>query len=114
MVKEINIELYNKKFTLIIGDNNYWIKHLRKKGVSKKECKWLDNEEPLGACMYTKKSGMFMLLRKNSDINTVSHECLHMCARIMDSSDINLNYDTEEAYAYLLGFLTKKVYDTLI
>ncbi len=40
---------------------------------------------------------------------TMAHEIFHTAVAIMQSIGASLSVDSEEAYAYLIGFLTKKV-----
>lgn len=39
------------------------------------------------------------------------HELLHTCAAIMERAGVEFSSGSDKAYAYLMGFLTRKVLD---
>lgn len=43
------------------------------------------------------------------DMSFLSHEIFHAAVALMNSIGASLSADSEEAYAYLIGFLTRKV-----
>ncbi len=45
-------------------------------------------------------------------LGTISHEIYHAAMYILDCKGMSPNEHTEEAYAYLIGFLTKKFYES--
>lgn len=45
-------------------------------------------------------------------LNTCAHEALHVVLSIMRSVDIPLSSDSEEAFAYLQGWVTEKIFKT--
>lgn len=46
-------------------------------------------------------------------INSCAHEALHTAVSITDFTEIRLDRCSEEAYAYLTGYITECVYKTL-
>jgi len=50
---------------------------------------------------------------KNRLLNTVTHELFHATHAIMTRVGIKLSDDSEEAYAYLIGYLTQKTLNFL-
>ena len=55
--------------------------------------------------------GMIWFNDKKPDPNTIAHECLHMCRYVLQTSGIPLIEETEEAYAYYLGYLVGCVHE---
>lgn len=49
---------------------------------------------------------------KSPDV--IAHEVFHAVAFLMARIKINLTYDSDEAFAYAIEFLTKKIYANLI
>ena len=52
------------------------------------------------------------LYNDGGDINTFAHESFHAAVDILGSCDIKLSYDTNEVFAYLIGYFTECVYKT--
>ena len=54
-------------------------------------------------------------LKKDSfSINTIAHECQHVTFDIMEYINMELDYKTNhEAFCYLMGHITEKVYDII-
>lgn len=44
---------------------------------------------------------------------SIAHEALHVAIEILISRGIPLTYDTEEAYTYLMGHLSREIYKNL-
>lgn len=51
--------------------------------------------------------------KRTPDIDTISHESLHVVARILRDAGIELCEETEEAYAYLQGKVTLKIWNAV-
>lgn len=47
-------------------------------------------------------------MKRPLDISVVSHELLHATAQVMRSRGVEFHQSSEEAYAYLLDYLTKQ------
>lgn len=50
---------------------------------------------------------------KSNELSMISHEVLHAVIYIMKEVGMVLSYDSEEAYCYLLSYLTEQIYDYL-
>lgn len=50
----------------------------------------------------------FNTLPDAQDINIIAHESFHVTCSIMNHVDITLSDDSEEAFAYLIGFITEQ------
>jgi hypothetical protein len=44
---------------------------------------------------------------------TLAHEIFHVCDFILHKVGVTLTRESDEAYAYLIGFVTKKIYEHL-
>lgn len=49
----------------------------------------------------------------NDDYSYLQHEIFHIVAFIMEKITMPLTDESSEAYAYLIQYLTKKIYDKL-
>lgn len=58
---------------------------------------------------YNDRINVLFNLEASKNINTVTHECLHIVKRIMEDVGIPIGKKTEEVEAYLLGYITEKV-----
>ena len=52
------------------------------------------------------------LKNTNDDINTFAHESFHAAVDVLESCNINLSEDTNEVFAYLIGYFTECVNKT--
>ena len=48
----------------------------------------------------------------SDDINTFAHESFHAAADVLDACHIKFSDDTNEVFAYLIGYFTECVYKT--
>lgn len=51
--------------------------------------------------------------KKTSEYGTLQHEIFHAIDFIFRKIGISLSADSDEAYAYLIGYLTEKIYEKL-
>ena len=51
--------------------------------------------------------------KKASEYGTLQHEIFHAIDFIFRKIGISLSADSDEAYAYLIGYLTEKIYEKL-
>lgn len=51
---------------------------------------------------------------KYDALATISHECFHATYRILHSRGLELCYESEEAFCYLQGHLTREVFKFLL
>lgn len=59
-------------------------------------------KDKLCACIYIHPS-----IIEDSVENVAAHEALHAASGILDYSGVSLTRDTEEAYAYMIGWITE-------
>lgn len=63
--------------------------------------------------VFTRKGNYYLILnmqRLTHPNTTIPHECAHLTFDILESAGIKLNRKSEEAYTYLLGYLTEEVF----
>jgi hypothetical protein len=68
-------------------------------------------------CVYSRGSHYFTVIFPESnqiDINAISHECTHLANFRMNKIGYKFDYENDEPYAYLLGYLVEKVYSILV
>lgn len=49
----------------------------------------------------------------SAEYGTLSHEIFHAAVAIMQSIGVSLSEESEETYAYLIGFLSKKAFEII-
>lgn len=55
--------------------------------------------------------GIFCILAKTSAVDTIPHESLHVTKFMLEWINTPLSDDTEEIYAYTLGYVVKSIYE---
>lgn len=61
-----------------------------------------------------KDKKVMILYCRDSDMNTIAHECLHASWHILGSCDVVCTLEEHETMAYLHGWLVEKVVEVLI
>lgn len=78
---------------------------------------FLENDTVKGRCVFFEGNQSLLRLRSiPEDIfeyGVLHHEIFHVCAFILFKVGIPLTQESEEAYAYLIQFITEKIYDIL-
>lgn len=116
--KIIPIDLYSRDILVVFGDEKYLRKSIRKYHTQEQteavmsECDINVNSK--GRVIYSNVHNAFILwlpqLPSNPlDFDFLSHEIFHAANAIMTNIGASLSADSEEAYAYLIGFLTKRI-----
>ena len=60
------------------------------------------------------KEYTFMLIDTDEcNISTISHEIFHLVYNALNRSGLKMSLDSEESYAYLIGWYTKEIYKKL-
>lgn len=123
MAKRLNVIIHvpiyfcNVVFSLGETDKQFVDSCMEYKGVSKKEVSALELEGSLGRCTWLKKPDYSSIALRvkifPSDPDsyaTLQHEIFHATHFILDKAGIKLCDHSDEAFAYLITFLTKEVY----
>ena len=95
--KKIKLPIYNQ-FTVTMFLTDDVIGYYNK--VTKRD----DKGECIGI-QFAKGSNIFIGVELRATIGTIAHECFHATAYIMDVIGCELKEESEEPYAYLLGYL---------
>lgn len=61
-------------------------------------------------CSDETASMYWMFLKKKTSINTLVHECVHATSRILYDRGIPINYDNDETFAYLHGYIVEQIH----
>jgi acetolactate synthase-1/2/3 large subunit len=51
------------------------------------------------------------LVKDPADLPRVMHEAFHIAHMVLDAVGVNLSFDSDEAYAYLIGHIIKEIYN---
>lgn len=96
------------------------IKSVKKYGLTKDDIhELLDLPTTLQgrAVLLFETNHSFIRLKKSpkttKEFGTLAHEIFHSVDFILRTIGITLSKDSDEAYAYLIGYLTEKIYDNL-
>ncbi len=96
------------------------LKRLIKYGNAKEDCETLLHMEKTtkGLCLMFDSGQTVIRLKRQSKkyemVDTISHEVFHATVIIMHKMGMNLEPSVnEEAYAYLIGFLSAEIYKKL-
>lgn len=67
-----------------------------------------------GMCLNSEKEIFFLYIAENEDMekvsDTVAHEIFHCAVALLNHLGMSISNDSEEAYAYLIGYMTKEIY----
>lgn len=115
--KSLHIELYNTWVYISIAQTHEDAKKCAKKYAKMPNAQfeesfghWKDNSGVIATVAHS-QNGASLTRFKNPviDHNTVAHECFHIAVALMEAKGIPLTDSSEEAWAYLMGFLVGKV-----
>lgn len=117
----VRVEIYKTEVLVNVGDFTGLKKKL-KKYLSKQEITQFTedlNEHSSGRSMPIKSKRCFCIWVKEypdtvDAIAVMSHEILHIVFMIMAEVGIEYSQESEEAYTYLMQFLTEAIYEKLI
>lgn len=119
MNKIIPIDIYDRDLMVHFGGKEELPEELERYGLEKEE---LDDILD-GISELTK--GQTVLLSNNTlliwmphiptieDYGTLSHEIFHCVDFLMNDIGVSLTRESGEAYAYLIGYITKKVHELI-
>lgn len=119
MNKVISIDVYNTDMLLVIGTQEE-LKLALEEHLGKEEAEESYNvmaedisNISLGRSAFLDSGQVVLWMPNSKDKATLAHEIFHIVCYIMEKVGISLRYESEEAYAYLIGFITDKVNDAL-
>lgn len=101
-VKKFNIPIYCRELRVIVcGDIKIGLDFISYSEFDGEE-DWVEAtviEDPKGV--------INLIIKPDATINTICHESLHVVTAILSSAGLELCYKSEEAYAYLIGFIAE-------
>lgn len=112
----LEIELYGFKFNLVFS--NSVLEGIEEIGMFKSITKYYKSVEEATTslkksdgifCYFDKEDYFLISLEWNSTPDIICHECFHLVYSLMNIKDIKLSDDSEEAYAYALDYVVRKV-----
>ena len=80
----------------------------------KKEVRLIDKDafegQEVEAVVVEDKNGCInLIIHPRADINTICHESFHITSGVLEDAGLELGGNSEEAYAYLIGWVAEKV-----
>lgn len=113
----VDLEVYPFHIMFSFGESDKKLfKLLKKLGIKKKEYKLMVMDSQGKYMMFTGKSSIIRMPKKPKtpeQLGTLQHEILHATIEIMRTVGMPLSETSEEAYTYLQGYITKKVWEKL-
>lgn len=112
--KIIPIDLYARGVIICIGTKDFCVRQLRRKKVSEEYIKEVAEydmgEVPATAVTFRIGGDVLIYMESPQPMDTLIHELSHAAFRILEIVGID-PIQSEEAYAYLLGYLYFKAAD---
>lgn len=110
-MENIEIPLYRTVINLLIHDNCE--KAVKMLSIIKKSyIREYDWGNMLGAYVAPPNQNIHaIVLAEDAGIDTISHECFHATMGVLQAKGIAYCEESEECFAYVLGYLTQKVWD---
>ena len=100
--KKIKIPIYGRELRVVISKNiQTGLKQLGLEAFEGEEVEASVVEDPDGV--------INLVIQPDADINTICHESFHIANGILDDAGMKLCDNSEEAYAYLIGWVAEKV-----
>lgn len=113
--KIIPIDIYNTDLLVVVGTTedleNALKGHLGEEEGEEAYALMAEDisDISLGRSALLECGAVAMWMPDASDKATMAHEIFHVVTYITEKVGIRLSHDSDEAYAYLIGYITKKV-----
>lgn len=111
----VDVSIYNTYVIVVIGDKKHINKYLSKHGFKK-----IDTSDVEGAAGYTfqLEEGILLWLKHKPPfpayhMGCLVHEIFHCAEFILSKVGIKLSNKSDEAYAYLMGYITENIFNNL-
>ena len=111
----IDVSIYNTYIIVVTGQSKYINKCLSKRGLKK-----IDISNVKGAAGYTfqLEEGILLWLKQKPPfpayhMGCLVHEIFHCTEFILSKVGIKLSNKSDEAYAYLIGYITENIFNHL-
>lgn len=116
----IEIELYSTDLLVVIGDIDGAIKWLENKNVSDDDIEFVKSSCDTGSQGTTgllSNNALFIRLLQSPTTTEykaiLAHEVFHAASMLLRSRGMSLVKESEEAYAYLIEFIHRKIVDNV-
>lgn len=109
--KVIPIEVYGHDIAVSIGQSDDDLYEQIKKNISKKEFKKNMTKQKAIATTHKLSTGAILIRFKDDidNVGIVAHEAFHAIIFLFKKIGIDFCYESEEAYAYALEYLTNEI-----
>ena len=111
----VDTGVYNTHVIVVLGNKKHINKELKKMGIKK-----IDTLNMQGAAGYTiaLKENVLLWLKQTPpytpfNYGCLSHEIFHCCSFILSRAGVELCDKSEEAYAYLIGYISEVIMDKI-
>lgn len=103
-VKKFHIPIYDRELKVIVCEDIKTGLEFISYSEFEGEEDWVEAtviEDPKGA--------INVIIKPDATINTICHESLHVVTAILGNAGLELCEKSEEAYAYLIGFIAERI-----
>ena len=103
-IKKFNIPIYDRDLHVFVCEDI-------KAGLDAMDVKEFEGEEDwVEATVVEHDNGyILVIIQPNASIGTICHESLHVTASVLDYAGVKLSNKSEEAYAYLIGWVAERI-----
>ena len=114
----ITIPVFGIGIIFSFGQSNEKIMAVLKDAGIKYMPNLLSESDPARGCTYCDGSVTALIVMKEwperaSHYNTLNHEIFHACDMTLRNTGFNLSNDSQEAWAYMIGHVSERIYQIL-
>jgi hypothetical protein len=103
---KIKIPIYGRELRIVIADNVQT--GLKKLGLDEFE------GDEVEACVVEDEDGVInLVIQPDAGVNTIAHEAFHIANGVLDDVGMKLCENSEEGYAYLIGWVAEQIEKTI-
>jgi len=106
---KLNIPIYDRTLIIIVTDN-----------IEKSVLKCCPDDAEVtdymldGTLVHDEKGTMILIIPPDANINSICHEAFHIAIEVLGDAGLELTDSSDEAYAYLIGWLAEEIEKILI
>lgn len=103
-IKKFHIPIYEREMRVFVCEDI-------KSGLDAMGIKDFEGEEDwVEATVVEHDDGyLLVIIQPNANIGIISHEALHVTVSVLDYAGVKLSKKSEEAYAYLIGWVSERI-----
>lgn len=111
---EFRLDIYNRTYFFMVG--------LTRDEANKELSKRLKTRVDIGDILDCwgqvdkiegEETAIYIFLHKLEDHSVIAHEIVHAASYTFEHAGIKMDVENDEPFAYLVGWLTKKVYEVI-